>query len=115
MAKIGRLTRSLIEQVKSKGRNSRTFSHLFSVKIAKLEGLPADTSVFGIVVPAKVFKQAVTRNKVKRQIKASLNILKNNLKPGYGVIFFCQAKVKDAKQPELLKELNNTLYDILTI
>ncbi|MBI2482487.1 MAG: ribonuclease P protein component [Candidatus Vogelbacteria bacterium] len=113
MAQLGRLSRELITQVLSQGVSVR--SPYFLVKIAKLNQLLPNTTGLAVIVPAKVFKQAVVRNRVKRQIRGCLIKLKSKLKPGYGTVFFGQVGIIKVSPSVLFKEITKALHDLITL
>ncbi len=113
MAQLGRLSREGIKEIMGQGSSRR--SPLFLVKILKIKALLPNTTSIAIVVPAKVFKQAVIRNRVKRQIRGCLIKLKKELKPGYGAVFFCQTGMIKVSPRVLLEEITKTLHDIITL
>lgn len=66
-----------IDQVYKKGRSS--YDRIIGMKILK-NGLPHNR--FGIIVSGKVSKKAVTRNRIKRRIRASVKEAEHELENG---------------------------------
>ncbi len=66
------------------GRGS--YSKTFGVKAAANK---QDYNRFGIIISSKVSKQATIRNKIKRQIRATIKEYLSSMKSGYDVVIIC--------------------------
>jgi len=66
----------------------------------------------GIVVGQKVSKQAVVRNRIKRQIRAGLRQFLSRLSPGWQLVFIARPTAQECEYDEFLRELEQLLADI---
>ncbi len=62
-----------------------------------------------VVVPKKVAKLAVTRNRIKRQLSEIVRLNYKELKAGYNIIVIC----KDTVLTKKYKELNDEWLDLI--
>ncbi len=76
---------------------------LFRIKTVK--NGQAETRV-GVVVPNKVLKSAVARNRKKRQIRTALKELIPNLIPGYDIVALAGPEITEADYAAILKDLH---------
>ena len=82
------------------------FNRLLGLKAIK-NNLP--DSRFGIVVSAKVSKQAVIRNKIKRQIRSILKKAAPELKTGYDYLVVACPAINGEKYLTIEKNLDSHL------
>jgi ribonuclease P protein component len=75
---------------------------LFSLKFCKNT---LTVSRFAFVVRKSVDKRAVVRNRIRRLLRSCIEELKNNIVPGYDMLFFLEKGIIDKQQEELCKEL----------
>ncbi len=71
------------------------------------ENLPATR--FGISVSQKVSKKAVTRNLLKRQIKAALRLLLPQIASGWSIVIGVRPSAQGCEYAEILRELKQLL------
>jgi ribonuclease P protein component len=71
------------------------------------ENLPATR--FGIAVSQKVSKKAVTRNLLKRRIKAALRLLLPQIASGWSVVIGVRPSAQGCEYVEILRELKQLL------
>ena len=64
---------------------------------------------FGISVSRKVSKKAVTRNRLKRQIKGVIRVFLPMIKPGYQVVIVVKRNATECKYEHFLRELEELL------
>ena len=64
---------------------------------------------FGIIVGAKVSKQATERNLIKRRIRAIIAKYSAKVKAGYDIIFITRPSIKNKKYIELEEQINQLL------
>ena len=75
----------------------------FYIKFSKND---LDYSKISVVVPIKIDKRAVVRNRIKRQMSEILRLMYKNIKPGFNIIFFCKNPVLDLKQKEMKDQID---------
>ncbi|MGL5081606.1 MAG: ribonuclease P protein component [Microcoleaceae cyanobacterium] len=63
----------------------------------------------GISVSQKVSKQAVVRNRVKRQIRAAMRQILTDLVPGWDVVIIVKPGLEKCNSAEFLQELKQLL------
>lgn len=84
-----RLPAYLIPEVLKKGK--KYYFSLFVLSINnQLSTISYPVSRFSIIIPAKLDKRAVKRNKLKRQIRNIIKLNIANLKPGSDVIIMAK-------------------------
>jgi len=97
--------------------------HILDLKLLKLDKIPnyipkkEDPRTFvkqlllGISVGIKISKKAVTRNKIKRQIREilRLSLQKNEIMPGYYLLFIAKKEAEGKEYLELEKEVKNLI------
>ncbi len=92
--------KSQFEEVFKKGKSRG--GDLFLVKI-KENNLPY--SRFAFVVPSRVFKKAVERNKTKRRLREVIRKMKEEIKEGKDVIIIVKSsRVEEMKSKEIEEE-----------
>jgi len=64
---------------------------------------------YGFVVSKQVDKKATARNMVKRKIRAYLELMHQELKPGHDLLFIIKARAKDASRKELWEVIEKEL------
>jgi ribonuclease P protein component len=74
---------------------------------AATENLPATR--FGIAVSQKVSKKAVTRNLLKRRIKAVLRLLLPQIANGWSIVIGVRPSAQGCEYVEILRELKQLL------
>lgn len=62
-------------------------------------------SRFGVVVPNKLMKKAVDRNRTKRRIRAALVSVCGEVVPGFDIVLMAQSAVKEASVDEIGEDL----------
>ncbi len=72
-----RLSTSDVSEIMKKGRFTHT--PLFSIRLIESEGV----TLIGAIVPTKVCKNAVGRNKLRRMIYLSVRKIYKNIKPNF--------------------------------
>jgi ribonuclease P protein component len=80
---------------------------LQSVSNSATENLPATR--FGISVSLKVSKKAVTRNLLKRRVKAALRQLLPQVASGWSVVIGVRPSAQGCEYVEILRELEQLL------
>ncbi len=66
-------------------------------------------SSFGISISRKVSKQAVVRNRIKRQIKAAIRRFLPNIAPGWQVVIVVRSAAVECEFDDFLRELEYLL------
>lgn len=68
-------------------------------------------SRFAIVAPSKVFKKAVQRNRIKRQVREIIRLLlkEKKIEPGFDIIIFSDQKILKKKYKEIEENVENSL------
>lgn len=87
-------------------RAKTTHSPFFILKAA-LNDLEYNRAT--IIVGKKIDKRAVTRNKIKRRIRACLESLILAMKPGKDILILTKPSIKDTTQQMICKELTKLL------
>lgn len=73
----------------------------FYIKYTKNE---ENYTKISVVVPKKVAKLAVTRNRIKRQLSEIIRLKYKELKPGYNIILICKPGVLEMQYGQLDRE-----------
>ncbi len=89
LPRINRITKDKEYELVFKTGRSR-YSELLGVKAVKT-GI--SHSRFGIIVSNKISKQAITRNRLKRQFREILKQESGRIKPGYDIVIIAQAGI----------------------
>ncbi|PKO16899.1 MAG: ribonuclease P protein component [Chloroflexi bacterium HGW-Chloroflexi-10] len=93
-----RLTRTIdFQRVRQQGKS---FAHPLLILI--VDQNPENTIRIGISV-GKVVGNAVTRNRVKRRMRASLSAMINHIQPGWDLVFLARKSIVTASYEELIK------------
>lgn len=88
----------------SRARFAKTES--FSLKYAA-NTLPV--SRFAFVVKKSIDKRAVARNRIRRVFRSCIEELREQIVPGYDMLFFLEKGIIDKQQADLCKELHKFL------
>ena len=89
--------------------SSNTYhSPLFSLKAIETKTVNHPTMV-GFIISTKINKLAVNRNRLKRQLKASLYSELKRLKPNLQLVFLAKHPLKKASFKEIKTALKNLL------
>ncbi len=99
-----RLTRDQIKEVAQNGDHC----HQENVYL-KYKTIENNNSLFAVVVPARAVRNAVKRNKVKRQARYVLTKEEDNIKPGIAGVFI----FKSGSDKQEFKDLEQQIKDIL--
>ncbi|PIR13542.1 ribonuclease P protein component [Candidatus Falkowbacteria bacterium CG11_big_fil_rev_8_21_14_0_20_39_10] len=100
-AQKNRLTKDKeFENVFKNGRSS--YDKIIGLKITK-NGL--DYSRFGVLVSNKISKKAVARNKIKRRVRAVIEKIGLDLKPGYDCVAITLAPILERTYQDMEKSL----------
>jgi ribonuclease P protein component len=107
-----RLTRTEeFSKVYRYGRAAST-SHL-AVKVLELpEQFSENCSRFGITVSQKVSKRAVVRNRLRRQIRAALQVLIPRLQSGLWVVIVLRSAAVQCDYGQFLQELEQLFSEL---
>ncbi len=96
----------------AKKQNNIYDSSIVSVYYIKFLDTTTPTKV-GIIIPNKVLKSAVARNRLKRVIRA---VVRNNIakiRYGYGIVIYPRITSKEVFYEEFNVEFNKILQEIL--
>lgn len=103
LSRAQRLTKSQdFSRVYKSGKTLRTT--LFRIQTAKNN---TSVSRFGVVVPNKLIKSAVGRNKKKRQIRSAIRVLQSHIIGGFDIVISPQPACVDASFEEILSDLES--------
>ena len=81
-------------------------SNLFSFKYTQ-NNLPV--SRFAFVVRKTVDKRAVSRNRIRRVFRSCIEELREDILPGYDMLFFLEKGIIDRQQRDLCQDLRTVL------
>ena len=98
-----RLSVAYFNQVMEKGRV--THSPLFLLRFLKTDS--AGQTRIAAVAPQKIFKKAVQRNKLRRQMYEAVRPLYADVRPQLHVVIFAKAIAATADQATLKKEIKD--------
>lgn len=70
-----------------------------------------DYSKISVVVPLKIHKNAVIRNRIKRQMSEIIRLIYKNIKPGFNIIFFCKSPILETSYTTMEQKINKILSD----
>jgi ribonuclease P protein component len=87
------------------------YGQFFGIKIINNN---LNNNRFGILISSKIYKKAVDRNLIKRQIKGFLIRNKDSLEKGFDCVIIVLLRAKNIKNLELIKDLNN-LFEKLNL
>lgn len=99
-------TKQDFDRVFRSGTSRKT--RIFRLSLAKNT---LEHSRFGIVIPNKVIKGAVERNRKKRQIRAAIQELLVSLPQNCDIVVFAQPGLVDATYTDIVQELSNALIN----
>ncbi|MEO1294459.1 MAG: ribonuclease P protein component [Cyanobacteria bacterium J06636_16] len=107
-----RLTRAKdFSKVYRSGNQAKT-RHL-AVKVLQIsEQLAANCSQFGITVSQKVSKRAVVRNRLKRQVRAALQVLIPKLRSDLWVVIVLRSAAIECDYWQFLRELEQLFAEL---
>jgi len=79
-----------------------------------LKYLPYKTEIplFAFIIPKKVSKRAVVRNKLKRRVKAVIKNILNNIKDNHSYVIMFKPSVNELNFNDLEKELTELFNKI---
>lgn len=89
-------------------RGSRYNSTHLVLRAVPIPGGVAATQV-GIAVSQKVSKKAVVRNRIKRQVRATIRALLPQFEPGWKAIITVRPQAVECKSEHFLRELKQLL------
>lgn len=64
-----------------------------------------DYSKISVVVPIKIDKRAVVRNRIKRQMSEIIRLLYKEIKPGFNIVFFCKNPILNSEQKDIKAQI----------
>lgn len=79
------------------------------VKVLSLEQKEIASTRLGISISRKVSKKAVTRNRIKRLIRAALRELLPNIVPGWNIVLTVKPEAIGCEYEHFLRELKQLL------
>lgn len=88
------------------GSYSQSKTPYFNVKIRKNR---ENISRFGIIVSKNVDKRAVTRNRIRRQVRSCIEDNLKRIKKGYDVLFILKKEILFKKTREICLLINKEL------
>ena len=68
-------------------------------------------SKISVVVPIKIDKRAVVRNRIRRQLSEILRLMHKNIKPGFNIVVFCKNPVLEMKREDMKKQIEYILKE----
>jgi ribonuclease P protein component len=77
--------------------------------LALLKREDQDQTLFGFIVSAKVSKEAVQRNRVKRAMSEAVRFLTARAKNGYDIVFLAKQKSTQISTDEIMREVSEIL------
>lgn len=96
-----RLTTPLFKSVMDKGKIFH--SSLFNIKLLKIEG----KSLFSVAVPKKIAKNAVDRNRIRRQVYSALSSFDKKISSGFYGVLIIKALIIKSTFDEILSGLES--------
>jgi ribonuclease P protein component len=93
-----KLSGFLVSQIIKKGKH-------WGSPFFTLRYFPLENSLFSVVVPVKVDKRAVVRNRIKRQIYEILRLNLNKFKPKLGIVILVKKEILGKSYREIEKEI----------
>jgi len=91
-------------------QGKRYQSHHLIIKVLSVKDNQEQPTCFGITVSKKVSQKAVTRNRLKRQIKAVLRNLLPQISPGKQIIIMVKPIINPCEYEHFLRELKELLH-----
>jgi len=67
---------------------------------------------FAIIISNKVTKKAVSRNKIKRQIRAIIKSINHQLKPANDILIIASSKILGQKYSEIEQALKDSFKEL---
>lgn len=67
-------------------------------------------SRFAFVVRKSVDKRAVVRNRIRRLFRSCIEDFRNQIVPGYDMLFFLEKGIIDKQQQDLCREIKDFLH-----
>lgn len=108
LPKKDRINKKLFDEIFKNGKTYHSDS--LYVKISKLQ--PEEESKFAFVTPAKFFKKAYERNKLRRQGYSVIKYNLKDIKKGFAIIFFLKKEIKDINFEKYKTEVENILNKV---
>ena len=105
LPKKNRLNKKEVEFIFKKGKTHK--EGFLLLKIIKYKELPY--SSFSAVVPKKISKKAVERNKIKRRIRESLRKKLSQIQPGFKGIFIALPEIINQDYKIIDKNINKII------
>ena len=98
-------------------RKQKDFENIYSKGVYYSEGFLAVKFIenkklfsrFGFIVSKKISKKAVERNRIKRILRESIRLSKNQIKEGYDIIFI----TRNGIESRAYREISNTVEKLL--
>ncbi len=90
-------------------QGKRYQSHHLIIKVLSEKDDQVVPTGFGISISKKVSKKAVTRNRLKRQIKAVIRTLLPTISPGWKIIIMVKPGTSQCEYEHFLRELKELL------
>ena len=82
----------------------RVHAEIASLIILSIE--PSETSHIGIIVPMKLSKKAVHRNRTKRLISESVRTFIATVKPGFEILIMAKKLLREEKLGDVLPKIS---------
>ncbi|HEY9888992.1 MAG TPA: ribonuclease P protein component [Candidatus Obscuribacterales bacterium] len=98
-------------QVYQAGRQSST-RHLVVKVLTLPEQFSQSCSRFGITISQKVSKQAVVRNRIKRRVRAALQVLIPRLRSGLWLVIVVRSPAVECDYGQFLRELEQLFLEL---
>lgn len=90
--------------------NAKWVAPPFIVLKGPLEGLSPDRTAFGLTVSRKCAAKAVSRNRIKRRLRAAVaDIFPETAEAGYGYVIIARPKAETMPYEDLIKNLRWSL------
>jgi len=105
LPKKNRLKKEEVEFIFKKGKTYKKGFLLLKI----IEDKKELASLFSVVVPKKVSKKAVERNKIKRKIRESLRKKLDKIKPGIKGLFIALPGAKEKNYKEIEKNIDELI------
>lgn len=107
LPRIHRVDKDLGQEIFTKGKVFH--GDFLYLKVYSKPGLAR----FSVVIPKKVARSAVVRNKFKRRINAVLSSLIIRISPNVVGLFFAKKNISEASFKELYRDIENILKKAL--
>lgn len=66
-------------------------------------------SKMSVVVPIKIDKRAVVRNRIRRQLSEILRLMHKDIKKGFNIVLFCKNPVLEMEREDMKKQVEYIL------